>query len=310
MDFRCLLVALLALASAACQTIGRPASGSAVPVASSLQGDYDNHEQVWTARENPSQVAPPHVRVTIEGTPREDWTVWRVRLDVSTPLQASWALRRTTAADGQVAWVPHRATVAQPGLGKDFDDAQWAPLDACSLRSRGGTQGRVFSADANACAVLAPGIGSEAALLPIAVESDGEWLRVRLYVDQARGAEAREDLRRVQRFAGWAALNGAGPAAAADSADWHMDRKVALGNEGSRYALAYRDGRASGYSLVLERLTYRDGNVPVLKLSVVEDASGRTLAYAWANPQATRIGINLGWLQVGLESSAFPPASQ
>lgn len=39
----------------------------------------------------------------------------------------------------------------------------------------------------------------------------------------------------------------------------------------------------------------------IRKLSVVEDASGQTLAYAWANPEATRIGINLGWVQVGLE---------
>ena len=52
---------------------------------------------------------------------------------------------------------------------------------------------------------------------------------------------------------------------------------------------------------MLERLTYREGNVPVLKLSVVGDADGSTLAYAWANPEATRIGINLGWVQVGLD---------
>ena len=57
------------------------------------------------------------------------------------------------------------------------------------------------------------------------------------------------------------------------------------------------------FSLALEHLTYRDGDVPVLKLSVVDDADGRTLAYAWANPEATRIGINLGWVQVGLDSS-------
>ncbi|HEU4665867.1 MAG TPA: hypothetical protein VFS55_17700 [Dokdonella sp.] len=310
MLIRCLLATLIALTLAACQTTGRPASNRAAPLVSSLQGDYDNHEQVWSARENPSLIAPPHVLVTIEDTARDDWTVWRVRLDASTPLEASWALRQTTAADGGVVWLPHRPIVAQPARGKDFDVAQWTPLDACALRGQRRTQGLQYAADANACAVLAPGIGSDAALLPLAVELDGEWLHLRLYVDQARGAEAREELRRVQRFAGWAALNGAGPTAAADSADWHMDRKVALGNEGGRYALAYRDGRASGYSLVLERLTYRDGNVPVLKLSVVEDASDRTLAYAWANPQATRIGLNLGWVQVGLESSpAIDPGS-
>jgi hypothetical protein len=44
----------------------------------------------------------------------------------------------------------------------------------------------------------------------------------------------------------------------------------------------------------------------VLKLSVVGDADGATLAYAWANPEATRIGINLGWVQVGLDLETAP----
>ena len=146
-----------------------------------------------------------------------------------------------------------------------------------------------------------PGIGAEAALLPLAIERDGEMLHVRLYADQARGADAREDLRLVQWFAGWAAINGGGPKADAASRDWHMDRALRIGSEGGRYALKWRDGNASGYSLMLERLTYREGNVPVLKLSIVSDADGSTLAYAWANPEATRIGINLGWVQVGLD---------
>ncbi|MGN6519625.1 MAG: hypothetical protein ACTHK2_09410 [Dokdonella sp.] len=301
MDIRPSLAALLALTLAACHSLGRPSPGAASAIASPMPGTYDNHEQVWSARENPSLIAPPHVLVAIADAPREGWMVWDVRLDAATPLEATWALRETADSDGSITWLPYRTTVAQPARGKDFDAAQWAPLDACALRGRSGAHGLQLAADANACAVLAPGIGTGAALLPLGVERSGEWLKLRLYVDQARGADAREELRRVHRFAGWAALNGAGPTAAADSSDWHMDRKVALGSEGGRYALAYRDGRPSGYSLLLERLTYRDGNVPVLKLSVVDDAGGRTLAYAWANPEATRIGINLGWVQVGLE---------
>ena len=33
-------------------------------------------------------------------------------------------------------------------------------------------------------------------------------MRVRVYADQARGAEAHADARRVQWFSGWAAING------------------------------------------------------------------------------------------------------
>ncbi|MBA8883371.1 hypothetical protein [Dokdonella fugitiva] len=308
MDIRFIPVIALALMLAACQSPAPRASNAAVPAASAA-GEYDNHEQVWSARENPALIAPPHVHVTVEATPRTDWTIWRVQLDATPPIEASWALR-TSDADGALVWLPHRALVAGPGRGAAFDPAQWTALDACALRGRATARGVQLAADARACAVLAPGVGPMAALLPLDIEREGDALHVRFYVDQARGTDARESLRRVRRYEGWAALNGAGPTAAADSNDWHTDRKVSLGNEGGRYALAYRDGRPSGYSLLLERLSYRDGNVPVLKLSVVDDATGRTLAYAWANPEATSIGINLGWVQVGLESSAtIHPAS-
>jgi hypothetical protein len=289
---------------AGCQLV-RPARGPAPAPAAPAAGEYDNHEQVWTAHEAASAVPPPHVVVIVTGTARDDWSIWQIHLDTAPPVDASWAIRRAVAENGQATLLPHRAIVAVPATGRAFDPAQWAALDACALR---GASPRQVVADAAACAALTPGIGAAAALLPLAIDRDGEWLHLRLYADQARGTEAREDLRQVQFFEGWAAINGAGPTAAADSRDWHMNRTLRLGNEGGRAALAWRDGKPSGYSLGLERLTYREGNVPVLKLSVIEDASGRTLAYAWANPEATRIGINLGWIQVGLARAALAPA--
>ena len=35
-------------------------------------------------------------------------------------------------------------------------------------------------------------------------------------------------------------------------------------------------------------------------LDVIEDANGKTLTYVWADDTAHAIGLNLGWLQVGL----------
>lgn len=300
MKLRLLLLATAVLCG--CQSIlpgKRSAEGVSSPMVPSTTGDYDNHEQVWSAAQS-GAVAVPHVVLSIAPMGSDDWSQWDIRVDGSTPLQARWAMRRA-GGKGDVSLVPYRALVASPAQGKDFDPAQWAALDACALHAKREGAGMSYGADASACAVLTPGIGSTAALLPLTIQSDGEFLRVRFYVDQVRGEGAREDLRRVQAYGGWAAINGAGPTAAADSSDWHMDRSMRLGSEGGRSPVRFRDGSPSGYSLLLERLTYRDGNVPVLKLSVVADADGRVLAYAWANPEATRIGINLGWLQVGLD---------
>lgn len=300
------VMACVSIALVACQTVPQGGSNhdaaNVLPVVDS--GTWDNHEQVWAAREAAVPIPVPHVVVTIEPTSQGDWTIWSIELDSVPAMNAQWAMQRGVAADGTSRLLPHRALVASPGSGKTFDAAQWAPLDGCALHATGAALGVNLAA----CVALVPGIGPGAALLPLNLASEGDIMRVRLYADQARGADADERLRKVHAFAGWAAINGAGPNAVTDSNDWHMSRDLKLGNEGGRAPILWRDGQTSGYSLLLERLTYREGNVPVLKLSIVEDASGRTLAYAWANPEATRIGINLGWVQVGLERQGSTPA--
>ena len=52
------------------------------------------------------------------------------------------------------------------------------------------------------------------------------------------------------------------------------------------------------YSAQLAQLVYKNGT-RVLKLGIVDNATGKTVAYTWANPEAERIGINLRWVQVG-----------
>ena len=269
-----------------------------------FDGEYDNHEQVASA--DASRV--PRVRFTIMPLQKTGWYTWKVDLSGSSTLATTWVVRSLKSVDGSLQLTPYRALAEPVALGKDFDPAQWVALDACALRGTATPSGLRVAADLATCITLAPGIGATAALLPLSIEHDGDALRVRLYADQARGPDARVDARRVRWYSGWAAINGAGPDARPESTDWHMNRELRIGNEGGRAALLWRDGKNSGYSLGLERATYRDGNVLVVKLSVIEDASGRTLAYAWANPEATRIGINLGWLQVGLDSAALAPS--
>lgn len=307
---------LVALALAACHDVRRADSASrrAAPAAAPSLGVFDNHEQVWRAHEAATGAMPPHVVIQVEPTAQADWTIWHVRLDTSPGMEAVWAMRSVVQGDGSLALTPFRALAAAPAPAASFDAQQWTPLEGCVLRGSGGANAPLsVNADTAACTAIAPGIGATAALLPLGIEREGEWLHVRLYADQARGADAREDAREVRWFGGWAAINGGGPKADASSRDWHMNRDLRIGSEGGRTALVWRDGSAAGYSLMLERLTYRDGNVPVMKLSVVEDADGRTLAYAWANPEATAIGINLGWVQVGLSRdnarAALPAAA-
>jgi hypothetical protein len=264
-----------------------------------FDGEYSNHEQVVQAL----PAVLPRVHITVTPLSKSGWYVWQLTLAGNPEVAATWVMRSARSGNGDVVMTPFRAVSAAPGMGKNFDIDQWVALDACALQGVATPKGMSARADAIACSTLAPGIGASAALLPLDIEHDGDRLGVRLYADQARGPEARVDARRVRWFSGWAAVNGAGANARVESNDWHMSRDIRISSEGGRAALNWRDGKSSGYSLQLERMTYRDGNVPVLKLSILEDASGRSVVFAWANPEATRIGINLGWVQVGLDAA-------
>jgi hypothetical protein len=158
-----------------------------------------------------------------------------------------------------------------------------------------------YAADAKTCSAVLPGLGEAAALLPLHWQLDGEHLRVTTVSDQARGTAAATDALRVHWFTGWSAINGAGPKAVADSSDWHLRRDLRLHSEGARLPMTWRDGNASGYTLELSRLHYRESGSEILRLAVIDDKTGAVVSYAWADPDARRIGLNVGWLQAGFE---------
>lgn len=295
----------------ACATLSAGGTKSAAPVGAppELAGEYDNHAERWTAsaggKQAPATNAAPaiHHWISHPGGDRGE-LLWRVVLPDTTPVQeARWLLRNE-----KNGFVPYRplnaaaeAVFQTPDKAVRVDDKSWAPLTACTLKPAASRNGLAFAADPAACSALLPGIGATAALLPLRFELIEDRLRVVTVADQARGVDAATLSQRVRWFTGWDALNGAGARAGAENNDWHLQRDLRLHTEGGRVALKYRDGAASGYSLELARLTYRESNTEVLRLAVMEDATGKMMSYVWADPDSRRIGLSLGWLQVGLE---------
>lgn len=311
---RILLFCGVAALLTACHDVRPDVTATALSAAeSTITGDWDNFAQV---RQSP---VTPHVQVAVRALDGTGVALWRITLASNPSLGATFAMH-TTSSDGEIVMTPYRPVTAQAAAATRWDPAQWIALEGCALRGTT-SPGATVAADTAACAAIAPGLGGEAALLPLAITlvgtgpvksapvrggQDGEWLHVRLYADQARGADARTELRRVRWYGGWAALNGGGPRAVADSRDWHMNRDLRLGSEGGRAALKWRDGGDSGYAVALERLRYAESGKQILKLSVVEEAGGQVLTYAWADPDARSIGLHLGWLQVGFDAESLP----
>jgi hypothetical protein len=285
-------------------------------LAAAVAGEYDNHEQVVHAPTGTTVLHVVHdLRVVEQERDQISW-IWRLRSSGSNSVASIWLMRAQAADNGRrVRIVPYRPL--DPAAAEALFDAaakpfhfvaeQWAELAPCA--QDGAWDAGKFNAAANveACSALLPGLGETAALLPLRFVLEGDMLHVATFADSPRGADAIEDARRVRWFDGWAAINGGGPQAKAANPDWHFDRDLHLSSEGGRAPLRWRDGAASGYSLELERTNYPERKLVVLQLNVIEDASGKALTYVWTDPQATAVGLNLGWLQVGLSLAAPAP---
>lgn len=326
------LVLLFSLgAMAGCQSVGTTSqharslsgndAGAIASLTTTLSGDYDNHEQVERAKaanKAGTGIAPMHVQhsLRVVETARDSVTwLWRLSVPGKTGSSSIWLFTAQVAADGHhVRFVPSRPTdtasaqaqFADTTKAFHFEAAQWAALEPCA--QSGQWDGAKFSAAANveSCSALLPGLGQDAALLPLRMSIDADMLRVATFADSSRGADAVEEARRVHWYDGWAAINGGGPNAKSDNNDWHLQRDLHLSSEGGRAALHWRDGAPSGYTLELERTSYPERKLSVLQLNVIEDGSGRTITYVWTDPGAGAIGLNLGWLQVGFGPLAAP----
>ena len=315
------MVAVFVLLSG-CQMPAQRSGGAAIDggalarLDAALAGEYDNHEQVQQAAAKVragNAVDVLHLRERwrlLERNRADSLWLWHLHtLDQKTVTDAVWLYRLAAAGDGsRVSLTPYRAidpAVAKAALANKKNDfkfvaAQWAELTPCTQTGEWKNTQFSASADVAACSALLPGLGESASLLPLRLVLDGDMLHAATFADHARGADASVDARRLRWFSGWAAINGGGPKAQAGNQDWHIQKDLRLSSEGGRIPLRWRDGAASGYSLELVRASYPERKLNVLQLNVIDDASGQTLDYVWVNPEATAIGINLGWLQVGV----------
>ncbi|MGK7295139.1 MAG: hypothetical protein ACNS61_04810 [Candidatus Wenzhouxiangella sp. M2_3B_020] len=111
------------------------------------------------------------------------------------------------------------------------------------------------------------------------------------------------ELRRVRPFAGWAGIRDSA------GAPWRVAEPFELESDGVARDPVDAAGVPLGISLELAPHQVRAGEPPVLRLRVFDQASGELVAQSWADPEATRIGVALPRVQVGLRLR-YGPASR
>ncbi|MCU0240438.1 MAG: chromophore lyase CpcT/CpeT, partial [Pyrinomonadaceae bacterium] len=103
-------------------------------------------------------------------------------------------------------------------------------------------------------------------------------------------------LKKVRWFEGWTAILKSGETAMANkdftAAEYDGKTKLLIHDQGGTVKLN------DNYSIQLAQLRHKSGTW-VLTFSVIENASGKKIAYTWSNPEAEKLGINLRWIQSG-----------
>ena len=108
------------------------------------------------------------------------------------------------------------------------------------------------------------------------------------------------ELKEVTYYKGWMALKKHRVDPEADLSEWIFARIERMHNQGEKVPLLDESGNKTGYTLSLESLVYQETQVPVLKIGVIDERTGYTLSYSWADPASRRIGLNVRWFQAGL----------
>ena len=114
--------------------------------------------------------------------------------------------------------------------------------------------------------------------------------------------EPHQHNRKLQYYRGWATIRPSGHNfdVQTDAKEWKSHFDIQIHSEGGEVELVDEEGEAIGYSIELAKLTRSSSGTKLLKLAIKDIQEDKVKSYIWTSQNASMIGMNLGWGQVGL----------
>ncbi len=290
-----------------------------------FEGEYDNNEQVWQQREDGLDEASRHEHIhhifRSVSVPALGQHVMFVRQYMDGDYENVYRQRLYQfSEEGDIIRLsiyrfkdegPYRDTDRDPSLVEALTkdqlihrpgcDVLWQWHDDRYVGEMPDGQCRFYSERQGKTIIIDDTLQLSATELQIsdrAVDEEGNTVF---------GRDTPHVNRKVRYFRGWALIDHAHLAAAGRSVELEPGAKnvnffsgLRLHNEGDVIELVTENGEPSGYAIELAQLTYANTGTAILKLALIEQSSGKSIAYLWSDPEAVRIGVNLRWFQVGL----------
>lgn len=278
-------LAALVLAAAALSA-SASAPGEVAQLDGFLSGEWNNNEQVWQQRidtADPKVATKPvlsgHLHQVVfpleaSALGGRVFFVQPAAGDDIGKLRAPYVLRLSPEAAGAHRRADTAATLTATELSAEGSCMLIARFDAAKAEWAG-------SSSAPACAEM-----------PTLAASADRW------------TVGTTTSRKVRYYTGWVWFRNAGPGAAADDKDTSFTARFLLHNEGQKMTVLRKDGSESPWAIELALLTYQNTRRPILKLALLDRATGKSISYTWTDPDGRTLGINLGWIQSGLTLKA------
>jgi len=129
-----------------------------------------------------------------------------------------------------------------------------------------------------------------------AEDTEGNWI-------YGNRANIPHKLQRTRFFECWAAAPKGKKEDGSD--DWDLWRPIEIHDQGGSYSMVPPNAEEGRYTIELFQAVYEgEKTAPVLELAIRERGKEKSIAYAWADPESERIGINLRTMQTGCKLKA------
>ena len=281
-----LLVLLAGCAAPADRQLAQPGPGSAERAARMLAGSYAGRPSSDGQAEDSVELVRLHAQVQ------------RI---AAGGVETSMSQRRGDGPERNFILVFRPTSVATrlDGTFSPLDD-QDRPAGSCPMEVTLRSDGFVARTNPATCRF---GAGGDEVALIKEIAHDGQTLVIGdRVVDPESGEKRMPDrvlqLQRVRSYSGWAGVRD--PGSVDPASDWRMADALAIQSDGLGLDPEDAAGMPLGVTLDLAPYQVRNGEPPVLRLRVFDTTSGALLGQSWADPLATRIGLALPTVQVGL----------
>jgi hypothetical protein len=268
----------------------------------SLPGVYGNFEQHWAvSREDPQNDTADHWRMSVtrlRSNPGEAW--FSLHQYLASDANQDHTLLLNFFYEGEqliLRFAPYSDTAPPRELNAQQLQAVARFLPGCEvLLSNLGSKLAGQTSTSN-CRVAGNDGGVLALIKDFAFTAESIDIGDRI-MDPASGSQQGDDrifrFNRMLQFQGWAGLKSEG------EAEWQLATPLEIWSDGGTAQLLNINGEQMGYRIRLARVRWRTDQAAILRLDLLNDQTGEIIAYSFADNDAGMLGINLGWIQVGL----------